>query len=111
MTLLDSAGRSTEVLWKAKALASWLHTPKIRLAMGRVCTSSQFVAFGLDLAQYLGPAEPKNVGQTEARIEGDVRHVLRDRTVRRVIAAHLVKEKGLKRGEAMAALRKMGGGG
>ena len=110
--LLDSQGRKTEVLWRAKALASWLHDPKLRRVISQTVSKPMFSAIQLSLVAYFQPGiERVGVENLEPQIETHWKLVLGNRIVRRAIANHMLKSeafKGVPRAEAMAALKRQG---
>lgn len=105
MTLLDSQGRDTEVLHKARCLGAWIREPRIaRMLHVRHKVEPTFLS--MMLGAYGGP-NPNSIG-LEPAIAGVFNLCLSDRIVRRAIAAHLVKTQGIKRSDAMEALKRMG---
>lgn len=104
MPILDSSGRDATLVWRSKALFTFLRSDPVR----KVCITT-----GIDpqrawsiLADYLKPGNEPQDGQ-EDKVRKVLHEVLESRVRRRVLASQIVKAHGVGKAEAMRWLGKV----
>ena len=111
MTVLDTLGRDSQVVFIAHALADWLRDPKIggmAIKVGAISQPRGLMAWGI-IAEYVTATRMRDAATTvyvERWISELALDMLRHDSIRRRIAVHMEKM-GCPRGAVKAELQRL----